>query len=206
MSGDFVAMQTRVASELRRSNLSTEIKAAINDAVLEESATRYYFNEVKALTFNTVNGTEYYSDQNMVEIDFMYWLNGTVKMEVGLTNNDEMNIYALGNVTSGQLSCYSRVASQIRLFPIPTGVVSVYMDGYTRLTPTPLAADADTNAWMTEGERLIRARAKSIILRDVIRNMKEAALYEAIADDYKATLLDITTSRISTGTLVGTQF
>lgn len=202
----FVIMQTRIASELRRSNLTTEIKAAINDAIKDAAKDRFFFNEVKGQTFATVAATEYYSDLSLTEVDAMYYFQGTFRYNMDLESNLDADAYAEGNVSGGQLRSYSRHASQFRLYPVPASVVTVYVDGYGRMTPSPLVNDADTNAWFTEGERYIRALAKSILLKDVIRDMSEAAVYEAIADDYRTSLVEQTTLRIGTGQITPTQF
>jgi hypothetical protein len=199
-------MYARIASELTRSNLTTQIKAAINDAVLEASKDRFYFNEVKGLTFNTVSGTEYYADQAVTQIDAMYYLDGTTRFELFPINNNDLDLETPGTAAQGLPQVYSRHANMLRLSPIPNAVTAIYFDGFGRLTPTPLVNDADTNAWMTEGERYVRALAKSIILRDVIRDFKEALVYDAIASDYRESLLDITTQRIGTGMIKATKF
>lgn len=202
----FLVMQGRVASELRRSNLTTEIKTAINDAIFEASATRFYFNEMRGVSFATVAGTEYYSDQNLVDIDAMYYLQGTARRNVSVYNDAYATDEAEGGISSGQLISASRYGSSLRLYPIPSSVMTVYLEGYGRLTPYPMVNDADTNAWMTEGEKYIRALAKSYLLKDVIRDFGEATIYEALAEDRKNDLLETTAFRQGTGSIRPTQF
>lgn len=202
----FAIMTARIASELRRSNLDAEIKAAINDAIFEAGKTRFYFNEQKGVTFNTVIGTEYYSDLNMVDIDAAYYLIGSTRYNLYPWSQLQADRAAEGNVINGQLQNYARYGQQIRLYPLPSAVTAIYLDGFGRLTPYPLVADGDTNAWMTEGEKYIRALAKSYLLRDVIRDMSEAAIYEALAEDRKLDLIEQNAPRQGTGILRPTQF
>jgi hypothetical protein len=42
--------------------------------------------------------------------------------------------------------------------------------GLARLGPNPLSADADTNAWMTDGAGIIRGQAKLLLYRDILRD------------------------------------
>ncbi len=53
---------------------------------------------------------------------------------------------------------YAIFGDQLRLAPIPDAAYTITFSGLARL-PT-LSQDADTNAWMTEGEALIRNQAK----------------------------------------------
>lgn len=203
----FLEMVTKIAGDLRRSNLTTEIKAAINDAIAEASKTRFYFNEMINQTFVTVNGTEYYDDLGLVEIDAAWFLQGTSRYNLDILNQLEANDLASGNAQiSGQLQEIARYGGKLRLYPIPNGVITVHLDGYGKLSPYPLVADGDVNEWLTEGELYIRALAKRNVLRDVIRDYGEAKVLESIAEDYKAQLIEDTTMRSSTGTLRSTQF
>jgi hypothetical protein len=61
------------------------------------------------------------------------------------------------------------------LFPIPAAAYPINIDGLARLSPNPLSADTDTNAWMVEGEQLIRHQAKYLIYRDVVRDAEGKA-------------------------------
>lgn len=206
MAGTFIDMVSRIATELRRSNMTTEIKFAINDAIAEAAKARFYFNEMRGVTFNTVIGQEYYSDQGLVEIDTLYYVQGGTRYNLYPENNLEADMRADGNQVSGQLTSYSRQGQSLRLYPLPTAILPIYADGYGKLAPWPLTADADANEWMVSGERLVRAKAKAILLKDVLRDYGEATALEAIAGDYEATLAGETNQRFSTGTLRPTQW
>lgn len=203
---DFITMVSRIAAELRRSNITDQIKNAVNDAIDEAAKTRFYFNEMRGVTFNTVPGTEYYDDMGIVEIDAIYYTQNSNRYSLYLDNNLEAGNAGDGNAQSGPPDAYSRQGEQLRLYPIPNSILPVYLEGYGKLSPWPLVNDTDTNAWMTTGERYIRALAKSIVLKDVIRDYSEAAVLEAIADDQRDKLLSETTTRIGTGVLRPTQW
>lgn len=204
----FAETVTRVSSQLRRTDVSfTEsIKLAINDAIEEAARTRFYFNEVKNLSFATVAGTEYYDDLGIVEVDAIYYLNDASKRNLSRINNLDASNAMDGSPASGPPLEYSRQGTNFRLYPIPNTVMTIYLEGTSKLTPYPMINDADTNAWFTDGEQYIRALAKSIFLRDVVHDYSEAATLEAIAEDRKTILLDATSARFSTGTLAATQF
>lgn len=201
----FLEIVTKITGDLRRSNLTTEIKAAINDAITEAAKERFYFNEMHT-SLVTVPGTEYYTDLGLVEIDAVWYLNGTSRYDLDIINQIDANYLSGGNPLGGSLLEISRYGGQLRLSPIPNAVVTVYLDGYGKLTPSPLVADADTNAWLTEGELFIRALAKRNVLRDVVRDYGEARVLESIAEDYRSQLENATALKSSTGTIRSTQF
>lgn len=206
---DFITMVTRIVTELRRSNLVTETKAAINDAIEEAAKTRFYFNEMH-LSFVTVPGTEYYDDLGLVEIDDAWYFQNDVvdgqKERLYVISQIDTDNERIGNAIGGQMDEISRFGGQIRIRPIPTVAWNIYLDGYGKLTPSPLVNDLDTNAWMTTGEKYIRALAKSYLLRDVVRDYGEAGTLEKIANKYHDDLLEETNLKLGTGRLRGTQF
>ncbi len=202
----FQIMYDRIATELRRSNLVSEIKDAINDAIDEASKNRFYFNEMRGLTFNTVSATEYYDDQGIVEIDAIYTVIAGSRRELREALDTEIDCLSEGNVQIGQPFKYARRGTEFRLYPVPDAAYTVVFNGYGKLSPSPLVNPTDTNAWVNDSERYIRALAKSYVFRDVIRDAGEATLYAAMAEDYKQELLEETTTRIGTGQMRPTQF
>jgi hypothetical protein len=208
---DFITMVNRIAAELRRSNMTAEIKSAINDAINREASLRFFFNEVRGesdgYSFPTVVGQEYYPDLGFVEVDAMYYYIGQSRYDITPWNDLEANRVARGGpILTSQPEMFSRAAQKFRIYPIPNQIITIYVDGYGRLTPTPLVADNDTNAWMTDAELLTRARAKAILLKDVIRDYGEATVLESIAADYRTSFMDQTTLNNSTSTMKPTQW
>lgn len=207
MANDFITMVNRITTELRRSTMTDEAKAAINDAIEEAGKTRFYFNEVRGQSFSTVVDQEYYPDMGLVEVDTLYYIQGNARYEIFERHNDVVNdigVFSAG----GPPDIYSRAEESLRVYPIPRTVMTLYMDGFTKLTPWPLVADGDSNAWTIsgKGERYIRALAKSILLKDVIRDYREASVLELIAEDLKNQLTDELADRRSTGVVTSTQF
>lgn len=206
MAGTFIDMVNRILTELRRSNLGTETKQAINDAIDEAAKTRFYFNEMH-MSFPTVIGQEYYPDLGLVELDAGWYLNGTQQVPIAAINQFDANeFFGTSGGVGGSLELLSRYGGQFRLYPIPSTVYTVYVDGFGKLTPSPLVNDADTNAWLTEAEQYIRALAKRNLLRDVIRDYGEARVVEGVSEDYKNMLIEQTTLKSSADTLRSTQF
>ena len=98
---------------------------------------------------------------------------------------------------------YAIYNQQFRLYPVPDGEYTLELAYQKKLAA--LSNDTDTNAWMTDGEVLIRQRAKAIVLRDVIRGKaasEEAATCDGAAERAQEYLVRETTRRVSTGRLM----
>lgn len=196
----------RIAGEIRRTTIEASIKDAINDAIRKAAVNRLYVNQVRGQTFVTVPGQEYYPDLGLEGIDAFYYYVGSSRYNVEVITNLRMDDLAFGNALGGQLMEYSRVGQSLRLYPIPSTIITLYLDGYGKLTPWPLVDGTDTSAWLSEGELYIRALAKFIVFRDTIRDYNEAAAYEAIAADELEDLMAKTAMRLGTGNIIPTEF
>jgi hypothetical protein len=205
VSYTFLQTATRIATELRRSNLLNDAKNSINDAITEASKTRFYFNEMR-INFNTAIGVEYYDDLGLVELDAAYYMQGVSRYNVDVITQTEMDELATGGLTGGQLYSLSRYQGRLRLYPIPSAVYTLNVDGYGKLLPNPLVADGDTNEWLGEGELYIRALAKRNVVRDIVRDYGEAKVLDSVAEDYKQQLIEATATKSTTDTIRSTQF
>jgi len=200
----FLAFVSRIANELQRTTLIGDIKDAANAAIKEAAQTRFYFNEMRGLTFDTVADTEYYADQNLTEVDSLFITVGATRYNLYPDTNFQADNRADGNIVRGRPDRFARSGMFLRLWPVPDAVYAVTMEGFGRLTPWPLVADTAENAWLTEGEQYIRALTKRNFLRDRVRDYKEAAIFDATAEDYKDQLLAETSQRFSTGRMRST--
>ena len=187
----FAIMQARIADEIVRDDLAAQIKNAINQAINTWEGARFVFNEKRYL-INTVNGTEYYdlvsptlllssgaavgTGETVLELDSITCTVNNMPYPLTPRTQQWFDRYAtLPTQFKGQPDSYGIYNNQIRLFPIPDKAYPLNLSALARLSPNPLTADADTNAWMTEGEPLVRQQAKYILYRDVIRDAEGKA-------------------------------
>jgi len=177
-------MRTRIAGEMIRTDLNSEIDAAIKSAIALVEVNRYSFNEARLL-LNTVAAQEFYAlptdlrtragaalatGEDVIEIDAvtLRWAStGDPMMQV---DDEWLEVYNSTN-NNGQPYCWARVDTSLRIGPIPDGVYDLHILGTKKLAT--LSADSDSNAWMIQGERLVRAKAKQLIARDILKNSDE---------------------------------
>ena len=205
-------LQTRIADELDRTDLTSQIQKAIQTAIDRYERKRFYFNEARSITFNTVDAQEFYTsaDQsdipNLLMIDNVkLTISGSDKIDLDPRQYSELE-YLSSNSTDdgGQPTAYAYYGKQLRLYPIPDAAYAVRVSGVFSLAD--LSATADTNAWMTDAEALIRSRAKRELLTHVIRDAEgAAAMAQAEAEELQS-LIQATNARSSTGTLLATEF
>jgi hypothetical protein len=201
----FAQLKTRIADDIKRSDLATQIGVAINRAIIHYAKERFFFNESSG-TFSTVAGQESYGSADSIpstiaEID-----------EVTLTQTST-NIYPLiktsfgsirglnagGTTSTGVPVNYAYYQEKFWLYPIPDAVYTTTV--YFKKTYAALSADGDTNDFTEEAEDLIEARARWWIYKRVIRNKEDA--YEAKTEEIEAlsALQSKTTMLISTGSV-----
>lgn len=182
MAGTLGDMKARVASELARADLTSQIASAITDAIGIYQKKRFRFNETipdNAKSFLTVAGRATYTSADLADIAtvkaFDYLL-----MKVGITlfqlKREDPLVVKLYNQTSqmmGQPGWWAYEGNEIILAAIPDQAYTIYPGGYF-VAPAP-ANDAEANnPWMTDAEILIRSRAKFEIALNVTRNAKMA--------------------------------
>lgn len=177
-------MQTRIADEVTRTDLTSQIQNSIQTAIKKYEREEFYFN-VTTGTFLTVAGQEYYGSAANSDIpNIARLISATI--DIG---GEESLLEIVGYEEIERLSDGSSRADpdkvayytqRVRLCPIPSAVRTItltYVDRFTELS-----AAGDTNAWMTDGEEMIRTCAKADLFNHVIRSYDEADRMLALCD------------------------
>lgn len=207
---DLVTMKTRISDELVRDDLSSQIANAIAEAIRDHEGTRFWFNE-KRFRLVTVASQEYYDlTTALTNTDATALDAGEALLETdSVTILDSGEAYPLTErtqqamdrgqslSTTGTPCEYAIFGDELRLSPIPDDAYEITISGLARLKT--LSAGSDTNAWMTEGEALIRHRAKKLIYRDVVRDPDGKALAEEAEAEALMKLERKTAAKVGTG-------
>lgn len=209
MSGDYGSMATRIGDEVKRSDLSAQILLEIQSAIQFYESEQFWFNQARTYTFPTVAGQEYYTSAASAQIPYILFLDSVSALINGNRttlfplNFDQMNdISVLPSSSFAPPMQYSYYTQALRLYPIPDQVYTVTLFGTFKLSTLSVAAD--TNAWMVEGEMLIRSRAKREVLKRYVRN--PALAQDAAQDEAEAliNLREATSRRVATGVIAPT--
>lgn len=211
--GSYLDMQVRIDDELDRGgSMYPQIKKAILSAVKYYERKRFYFSE-SSFTFATVIGQELYTTADAATIATspnIERLNGLFYgTRVPLIKREWSYIDDISTLTTSraQPDDWAYRELSIRLYPIPDAVYTITAYNVPRLTE--LSADTDENAWTTDAEAMIRARAKWDLVKNVIRGpeMAEEMIALKLEEEQECVaLINETASREATGFSQPTQF
>lgn len=172
-------MKSRIAREVRRSDLTTQIAEAISSAIGSYQDQRWYFNESRDLTFSTVADQEFYSSTDdadiglIKKIDYVKIYYDDNPQELDVKTSEHMEWLSQNGTQTGEPRNYCYYNRKIRLYPIPSEVYTVRVAGVIKLAEPATDGEAN-NAWMIDGERLIRSRAKYELALHVLRDKRLA--------------------------------
>lgn len=214
MTNTYSTMQSRIADELDRADLTSQIQNAIQDAIgFYERKYFYFTSNPAAFTFSTVAGQEYYTSSDAAQIATVpqiYALTGTFYgLRRQLHKREWEFIDSISTLTTSKAmpQDWAYNGEQIRLYPIPDNAYTLSVAADPR--PARPSANGDAGVWMNDAEALIRTRAKIYLLKNVIRasDMEpELALLMGQEREEYAALTAETASREATGVLEPSQF
>jgi len=172
-------MKARIADELARSDLTSQIAYAITDAITAYEDERFHFNESRATTFSTVDGQEFYSSSdaaaigNIQKIDYVKVYVGNQPHDLGYERPGDMESLSLNGTQEGTPWSYTWYGNQIRLYPVPDQAYTIRIGASVKVAAPASDAEA-SNSWMTHAERLIRSRAKLELALHVLKDTELA--------------------------------
>lgn len=181
-------MQTRIADEILKSNLTSQIQNAIQTAIKQYERTPFYFNQLRQeAAFNTALGQEWYTVADspliasMVTLDRVTVTVSSNRYSMNPRTPEYMEDTSVNPMVYGQPIDYAYFAEQLRFYPIPDQTYPVALSGIKRLFT--LQNSTDTNAWTSDAELLIRSRAKYELAVHVLRDPDMAAQMKASEAD-----------------------
>lgn len=211
----YLDLQNRIADELDRPDLTSQIQLAINSAV-SFYARKNFFGTESSFTFSTVVGQEYYTagdNPAIASSPFLDELNiniNTGRIQMTRESFEWIDAISFLPTATGQPYYWAYRAKQIRFYPIPSQVYVVTAYNTPRLG---LLSDPQTSNFWTDtdegGEALIRTRAKLYLLLNVIRAsdmLPEVQLLKGQEIEERTALFGETNSRKSIGVLAPVSF
>lgn len=154
-------MTRRIREDLDRgSNFDARIKRAIETAIRFYKNRRFGFNLKRAYAVLT-SGNEYVSlPTDWVEADFLQLQRNDDRYPMQEVTYDWIEDQFGPTDQRGQPYVYAIQHRELRLYPIPDRTYTLMLSfQYELKDVSASASDGTTNAWMTEGEELIRKHA-----------------------------------------------
>lgn len=182
---DLATMKARIASELRRSNITSQIASAISTAIQSLEDMRFNFDESRAITFTTVADQEFYdgNDSALIpriqKIDYVKLIISNYPYDLLPETPERIETLNSNGTQTGEPKVYCYYGQQIRLSYIPSDAWTVRIGGVIRI-PEPASDSEADNPWMIEAERAVRCRAKYELYEHVL---KDAAMAQRFHPD-----------------------
>lgn len=202
MAGTLADMKTRIADELDREDLTSQIALAISEAIDRYQKQRFYFNE-GTLTFPTVANQATYTSANLshipdlYDVDELFVVIASNNYRVKRKDPSFIQMMALP-WTKGQPYQYSYYQQQITLFPTPNTIYTMNLLAHYKVA-APASDSEENNVWMVDAEPMIRHAAKRLLLRDVIRDWDAADRAGQAELEAREILLGVSSSMTRTG-------
>lgn len=192
MATSLTTLKARVATELHRTDLTSEIATAISSAILQYQSRRFEFNQ-RQTTFNTADGTESYTTStipdDIAQIDVLRITVNGHRYPLRPITFAELQELSNRTTNEGPPSKFAFYAQTIFLYPIPDATYSVQISYLQREDPP--ANDADTSSvWTNAAGDLICANAKKRVARNNIYDDKLAMRCEAEESEALSILLN----------------
>lgn len=206
------ALKTEIADDMERDETAdgARILSAISSAIKFYQPKRFFFNESRSVTFNTVAATDLYTFATIgtefyrIDSAFITIASGDVRP---LDRADYIDLeWRLGNdTTTGEPTAYAYVDKSLRLWRSPDDAYSVRLTGHVKYAEPTADATAD-NAWFTEAYELIRCRAKAYLYAHVFTDPGMAGLMRSAEFEAYNVLKAATEDKVSGGYLEATDF
>jgi hypothetical protein len=203
-------LQTRIATDLTRSDLTSQIANAVSDAVNFFARERFWFNTSRNLTFNTVAGqiaygaNDYSVIPNLVKIDAMFVPQAQSVLPLDRYEPADFEMLNNGSTGGGIPKAFTYVDQTIRLWPTPNAAFTITIHAHYKLAA--LVNPTDSSSWTTDAEELIRSHAKLLLFTDVLSDGDGASAMAAKIPVLLGALRSESSARMSSGVVQGTEF
>lgn len=174
MADDFAGLKSRVADELNRSDLTSQISSAVLRAIEFYANERFTFVESETARDTEADNQYVTLPSDLREEDRVYTTVGGYQYDLTKQEFETLEYWHGASNTKGQPLDYARRDGRLRIWPTPNAVYTLTILG--KFDQTALNEDTDTNGW-TSGlpADLIVARAKFTISRGITYDQEAAA-------------------------------
>src|SRR5258708_33113878 len=138
-------LQNRIASDLTRDDLTGDyltspIATAVSDTIKFYARERFWFNQTRTQTFNTVIGQVAYGVAdlsiipNIIRIDALFLPQNQSIYPLDRYEPDDFEVISGGMTGGGKPTAYTAIDQTILLWPTPTAVYTIRLRCFYKLT------------------------------------------------------------------------
>ena len=205
------ALIAEILSDTERGTGETAaIRNKIASAIRHYSPTRFWFNESRDATFNTVIDQSDYAfgtdiTPEFYTIDGLFMTEGSNVYDLRHADYRSLEILLDANTTSSLPVSFAYIDRKLRVYPYPDAVYPVRVTGHVKIA-IPSTDDDAGNEWFTEAYDLIMSRAKAELYAHRWEDPQGAAVMRMAEQDAFSRLMATTNSKVGTGSIRPTQF
>ena len=206
-------LKSTIADDIARPDLTTQIAAAITQAISFYQEEHLFWMESRSNTFNTVAAQSAYTSSDSTNIPL--WIKIT---DLFIEDSDsqrygplcrldqwEMEQLLDDGASSGRPDSWSLYNDTMYFHPIPDAVYTVRPMG--QLTIAAPSSDSEpNNKWMVQGYELIRCAAKGYVFLHTMKDPDQASVMAIAAERELNKLRRDTSKRTATGAIRPTVF
>ncbi len=206
-------LKTQISDDLARDDLTTQIAAAITQAIDFYKEERLFWTDTRSETFATVADQSAYDEDDDAAIPLFIKIDDVMLQDSGgveygpLERIDQVVMEQLldESAATGRPDSWSYYNDTLYFHPIPDAAYTVRPLGQIEVA-APANDGESGNRWMTKGYELIRCKAKAYIFLHTVKDPNQAVAMEAAAQAELMKLRRDTSKRTATGRIRPTQF
>lgn len=199
MSGTYGDLQTRIADDLNRTDLTTQIQNSILEAIKHYRNERFWFNETNATATTTTSSAQVAAPTDLIVIDKLYIVISGKNIELKPRGLNE--IVEFRPTTNGRPRAFCFYRNQ---FELDRKCDQAYtLNLYYLKELTALSATTDSNGWTTDCEDLIVFHAEKKIYANILKDTAKALIAEQQEKDALEAARSLRMARTSTGYTAG---
>ena len=206
-------LKSTIASDVDAEDgyLDTAIDSAIDTSIARYQGFRFYFNEIRDVSFPTVADQEAYDAADAAAIPYAVKIDMAHVTVSGqrrpMTRRDFLELEPLydDDAMTGEPYSWSYYDQKVWLYPIPQDVYTVRLLGLFKVDG-PATDDETGNPWMTEAFELLRYSARKYLAANKKMNPGMAAAAAQLEAEALADLRAQTGRRLGTGFIRATKF
>lgn len=191
----YLDLQSRIADDLNRTDLTSQIKENILLAIQHYKNERFWFNESSTTLAGVVGQAYVTAPTDILKIDRFYISISGVYIELIQTDLDDVITFRPPSNGRPREFCYYQ-----NRFELDRPCDLTYsMPLYYQKELAQLSANADSNGWTTDAEDVIVYRAEKTLYANVIKDTAKAQTAAAQEVDALTALRALRNARICTG-------
>lgn len=205
-------IEAQIADDLARSDLSSQITAAVTAAIRAYRFERLGFNEAYRVTATASSSTDF-----LALADIPVRFRTVDRLRLVRTSGDYLDLYRrdydwIMSRQDVQIICqpteYAIYNGHIQFDSLADATYTLLIDGIKELGSAASASysTGDTSAWFNDARELIRHRAKREVYANVLKDMELAAAAGAAEQEALRTLKAEVNSQNTTGFIRPTEF